>query len=287
MNYRHAFHAGNFADVLKHAVLAAVLRHLCQKESPFRVIDTHAGVGRYDLMARESERTGEWLSGIARLFGPEAPAMPPDVADALQPYLACVAAENPGGALRFYPGSPRIARHFLRPGDRLVVNELHPEDCAALRRLFPRDRQVKVLELDAWIALKALLPPKERRGVILIDPPFEQPGELERLSEGLREAVRRFATGIYVLWYPIKDRKPVARFHRALADSDIQKIYAAELFMRPPRDPSVLNGCGLAIVNPPHPLVQLLPALCEFLAQRLAGTTAGSAETGWVVGERS
>jgi 23S rRNA (adenine2030-N6)-methyltransferase len=284
MNYRHAFHAGNFADVLKHATLALVIEYLKQKPAPFRVIDTHAGIGLYDLGSDEASRTGEWRDGIDRLVGRDAEAIPPDVADLLAPYLAAVAAENPGGLSR-YPGSPLVARRLMRPEDVLAVNELHPEDARDLARLFARDRQTKVLELDGWTALKALLPPKERRGVILIDPPFEKPGELERLATGLSEAVKRFASGIYLLWYPIKDPTPVLAFHRGLAASGLDKVLRVELMIRPPRDPALLNGCGLVIVNPPHTLAPALETLTRFLAQRLARAPGATGSVAWVAAE--
>ena len=212
MNYRHAYHAGNFADVLKHAVLALVIEHLKLKPAPFRVIDTHAGVGVYDLGAEEAQKTGEWREGIGRIVSAD---LPPDAAAALAPYLGVVRGLNAQiareGTLTRYPGSPLLARRLMREGDHLVVNELHPEDNIALRKLFGHDPQTKVLELDGWTALKSLLPPKERRGVVLVDPAYEQPGELERLVQGLKEAARRFATGTILLWYPIKDVTAIAQ----------------------------------------------------------------------------
>lgn len=286
MNYRHAFHAGNFADVLKHATLALVVAYLKQKPAPFRVVDTHAGIGLYDLGADEAGRTGEWQGGIGRLAGPDAQPIPARVASLLAPYLAAVAAENPGGGLRWYPGSPCVARHLLRADDVLAVNELHPEDARRLAAHFARDRRTKVLELDGWTALKALLPPKERRGVILIDPPFEKPGELARLASGLTDAVKRFATGVYLLWYPIKDPKPVAEFHRALALAGLEKVLAVELMIRPPRDVTLLNGCGLVVVNPPHTLPHALDELTGFLAERLAVAPGAAGAVSWIVRER-
>jgi 23S rRNA (adenine2030-N6)-methyltransferase len=269
MNYRHAYHAGNFGDVLKHATLALVIEHLKQKPSPFRVIDTHAGAGLYDLRDVPAEKTGEWRQGIGRIFGPAAGPPPDNVAALLSPYLKAIAAANPTGGLHNYPGSPRIARALLRPQDRLVANELHPEDGARLKELFARDPQTKVLQLDGWIALKALLPPKERRGVVLIDPPFEEPGELERLAAGLDDAVSRFSTGIYLLWYPIKDPKLVADFHRRLTTTGLPKLMTAELLIRAPRDPARLNGAGLVLLNPPWQLDRSLALLLPFFVEQL------------------
>jgi 23S rRNA (adenine2030-N6)-methyltransferase len=285
MNYRHAYHAGNFADVLKHAVLALVIEHLKQKPAPFRVIDTHAGVGLYALDGGPAEKTGEWRQGIGRLCGPDAATLPPAAARHLAAYLAAVAAANAPGRLTCYPGSPRIARILLRPGDRLVVNELHPADGAELARLFARDTQTKVLNLDGWTALKALLPPKERRGAVLIDPPYEAPGELQRVAQGLRGAVARFATGIYLLWYPIKDLKPIAAFHRVLAADSHRKLMCVELMTRAARDPDVLNGAGLVVLNPPYRLDAALAELLPFLAERLAAGRGAGHRLAWLEGE--
>lgn len=282
MNYRHAFHAGNFADVMKHAVLALVIAHLKHKDTPFRVIDTHAGVGRYELTSGPAERTGEWRNGIGRLLGPNAQALPAAIEPLLAPYLDSVRNFNRPGGLTVYPGSPMIARTMLRAGDILAVNELHPDDGRRLAALFRGDRQVKVSALDGWIALKALLPPKERRGVVLIDPPFEQPGELIRLTEGLAEAVRRFATGIYLLWYPIKDEKPIQRFHRALAELALPKLLVAELLIRPARNPEVLSGSGLAMLNPPYQLETMLETLLPYLASVLAESKGAGHRLKWL-----
>jgi 23S rRNA (adenine2030-N6)-methyltransferase len=268
MNYRHAYHAGNFADVLKHAVLALVIEHLKLKPAPFRVIDTHAGIGLYDLTSEASLKTGEWQAGIGRVLDKELPA---DAAAILAPYLAVVREVNGPGPLERYPGSPLIARRLVRASDRLVVNELHPEDYAALEKLFARDAESKVLALDAWTALKSLLPPKERRGVVLVDPAFEQQGELERLVEGLGEAVRRFATGTFLLWYPIKDVKAVAAFRRKIAALALPKALAVELMIRGAEDAQRLNGAGLIVVNTPYTLEArlkvLMPVLVRLLAQ--------------------
>jgi len=268
MNYRHAYHAGNFADVLKHAVLALVIEHLKSKPAPFRVIDTHAGIGLYDLSSEAALKTGEWRAGIGRVIDADLPA---DAAAVLAPYLAVVRAVNGAGALNRYPGSPLIARRLMRACDRLVVNELHPEDHAELAALFARDAETKVLSLDGWTALKSLLPPRERRGVVLVDPAFEEEGELDRLVEGLQEAVRRFSTGTFLLWYPIKDVKAVAAFRRKIAALELPKVLAVELMIRGAEDAQRLNGAGLIVVNAPHTLQAnlkvALPPLVPLLAQ--------------------
>jgi 23S rRNA (adenine2030-N6)-methyltransferase len=304
MNYRHAYHAGNFADVVKHATLALVIEHLKLKPAPFRIIDTHAGLGRYDLGADEAVRGGEWQGGIGRLL--TAP-LPPDIAEILAPYLATIAAENPalapGAPPAVYPGSPRIARHLLRAGDQLVVNELHPDDHATLDALFARDRQTRVLALDGWAALKSLLPPKERRGIVLVDPPFEEPGELARLTQGLREAARRFATGTIILWYPIKDLRPVFAFRREVEELGLEKVLGVELLIRDPERDATrpppdqrsaagptgpgLAGCGLVILNPPFLLKATLDVLIPFLASRLAQGPGARGEVRWLAPERA
>ncbi len=280
MNYRHAYHAGNFADVVKHAVLALVIEHLKAKDTPFRVIDTHAGPGIYDLGGEHAQRTGEWLGGIGRLIGPAAPTIPAPIAALLAPYLGAVRAFNQPGLLTRYPGSPRIARALMRPQDRLAVNELHPEDCMELRRAFGRDPQVKVMDLDGWTALKALLPPAERRGVVLVDPPFEAGGELMRMARALEEAVKRFATGVYVLWYPIKDRTALRGFNRHLADSGLPRLLQVELELTETQNADRLAGAGLVIHNPPYQLEEHLGRLLPWLAERLAIDRKGHWEVG-------
>lgn len=268
MNYRHVYHAGNFADVLKHVVLSLVIEYLKQKPAPFRVVDTHAGVGLYDLSGLEAGKTGEWRDGIGRLVAAEPPLA---VAELLKPYLGVVAELNAqahagtSGVLTQYPGSPMLARRLLRAGDTLVANELHPEDAASLKALFARDSQVKVLGLDGWQALRATLPPKERRGVVLIDPPFEEAGELDRLVRGVSDAVARFATGTLLLWYPIKDPRSIAAFHRAVAGLGLPKLSYVELMLRAPADADRLNGTGLVMLNAPFKLQDQLAVLMPFL----------------------
>jgi 23S rRNA (adenine2030-N6)-methyltransferase len=269
MNYRHAYHAGNFADVLKHAVLALVIDYLKRKEAPFRVVDTHAGRGRYALTSKEAGKTGEWLTGIGRLLGPSAAPLPAEVERILAPYLKAVTAENGPGPLTVYPGSPLIAQKLMRSHDALVANELHPEERSELETALGRDRRVKVMALDGWIAIKSLLPPKERRGVVLIDPPFEQTGELARLAEALAEGLQRFATGIFIGWYPIKDLRPITRFRESLASSP-RPLLCVELMVHRPRDAERLNGCGLVVANPPFTLPSELEAVLPEITKRMA-----------------
>ena len=285
MNYRHIYHAGNFADVVKHAVLALVIERLKQKEAAFRVIDTHAGTGVYDLSAEAAQKTGEWRNGIGRLVGPGAEPLPPAIATILKPYLGAVRGFNSPGSMTRYPGSPRIARALMRPQDRMVVNELHPEDCAELQAEFRRETQVNVMDLDGWIALKAMLPPPERRGVVLVDPPFEVPGEFGRLAGALKAAVKRFATGTFILWYPIKDREQLRRFKRDLQASGPPKLLAAELLIRGGTDPTLLAGTGLILLNPPFEFDKQLEAMMRFLASRMAQEPGGGWSVEWLNGE--
>ena len=261
MNYRHAFHAGNFDDCIKHALLVWLLRTMQRKPAALMVLDTHAGLGRYDLTTGPAARTGEWRHGIARLL--EQP--PPALAD----YVDLV------GRLGLYPGSPVLLRALLRPADRLACCELHPEDCDILRAAFTRDRQVAVHHRDAWEALGALLPPAEKRGLILIDPPFEAPDEFDRLAAGIRLAHRRFPQGVIAAWYPIKHLAPVRAFHTALRDSPVRDVVAAELTLRTPHDPARLNGCGLLIVNPPWRFESEAAPILAALRDRLGDGEAG------------
>ena len=283
MNYRHAYHAGNFADVLKHAVLARVIEYLGRKEAPFRVIDTHAGAGRYALTSPEAGKTGEWQNGIARLIGPGAKPLPAGVAALLRPYLDAVRADNAGPGLDTYPGSPCLALRLMRPQDALIANELHPEDTLHLKAALGRDPRAKVMALDGWVALKALLPPKERRGLVLIDPPFEEPGELERMAAGLAQALQRFATGTYLAWYPIKDPQPIRRFHMQLARLRAPNMLRVELLIQRPDHADRLNGCGLVVVNPPYTLERELAVVLPELRRRLAAARdGGSYRLDWI-----
>ncbi|MER2536361.1 MAG: 23S rRNA (adenine(2030)-N(6))-methyltransferase RlmJ [Rhizobiaceae bacterium] len=281
MNYRHAYHAGNFADVVKHAALARLVEYLKLKDKAFRVVDTHAGIGLYDLSSTEAQRTGEWRDGIGRLIEARLPA---DAQALLAPYVDAVRAANDGGPIGKYPGSPWIARHLMRRQDRLSAIELHPEDAGRLKALFAGDVQTRVIGLDGWLALGAHLPPKEKRGLVLVDPPFEEPGEFGRLIDGLRAAHRRWPGGIYALWYPIKDHAAVAAFRRALAQAGIPKILDIAFEIRPASREPRLDGSGLVVVNPPFPLEAemrvVLPALhaalgaepgARWRVERLAG----------------
>ena len=261
MNYRHAFHAGNFADCVKHSLLMALLRALQRKPGPLFVLDTHAGAGHYDLDSEPARRSNEAASGIMRLLD-----HPPEP---LEGYVARVR------DLGLYPGSPALIRSLLRRDDRLACCELHPETYSNLHRLFRRDSQVSVHQRDGWEGLKALLPPAQKRGLVLIDPPYEDPQEFTHLARSLAQARARFGTGVLAAWYPVKHRARERAFFDSLAMRD---VISAEFLLRTPVDPARLNGCGLLIVNPPYRFEQeaqfILDALLDRLGNREPGESA-------------
>jgi 23S rRNA (adenine2030-N6)-methyltransferase len=268
MNYQHAFHAGNFADVHKHAVLVRILAYLRQKPAAFRVIDSHAGAGRYDLLATEASRSGEWRDGIGRVW--EAARADAKVGELLADYLATIVACNPEGDLRTYPGSPLIAQKMLRSQDRLIACEIEPRAASSVAGLLRGDRRAKALAIDGWTAIGAYVPPKERRGLVLVDPPFEDASDFTHLSESLSAAHRKWPTGIYMLWYPIKSREGPDALARRLQRLGIAKILRCEIMLRPPRAGAGLAGSGLILVNPPFLLKQELQILLSALLRVLA-----------------
>jgi 23S rRNA (adenine2030-N6)-methyltransferase len=270
VNYRHAFHAGNFADCMKHVLLVWLLRAMARKPAGFLALDTHAGIGRYDLAGTEAERTGEWRGGITRLRAARDSGL--SLPEGILDFLGLV------DRLGLYPGSPAIIGAMLRPADRLICCELHAEDHAALRGLMRGAAQVSVHLRDGYEAMRAFLPPRERRALVLIDPPYEQPEEFARLTEALRQGCGRFPSGVYAAWYPIKHRAPARAFHASLAEAGIRDVVAAELLLREPTDPDRLNGCGLVVVNPPW----RFPAEAEPMLAGLAAVL-GEADGGWRV----
>jgi 23S rRNA (adenine2030-N6)-methyltransferase len=278
MNYRHAFHAGNFADVFKHVILTRILLYLMRKETPIRVIDTHAGEGLYDLSAAAAEKTAEWRNGVGRLIAGDAPS---GVKTLLQPYLGIVtpllAREPP-----LYPGSPALACRLLRRQDRMIFCDAQPAAVAALRAQpqFGRDPRIKIVEIDGFTALKAYVPPVERRGLVLIDPPFEQKTELAELLTGLASAARKWPTGVYMAWIPIKDRSAVGRFLGALVpamrQAGIKKLLRLELQIDTPRSNGPLAANGLIILNPPQPLSIEAAAILPYLAKIMGKSHAAA-----------
>jgi 23S rRNA (adenine2030-N6)-methyltransferase len=277
MNYRHAFHAGGFADVIKHIALVRILTHLHDKPAAFRVIDTHAGAGLYDLSGDEARRGGEWLTGIARLMQAR---LSEGAAALAKPYLDIVRAFNPQRDLVAYPGSPLIARALLRPQDRLVACEVESGARKRLIEALRRDTQARVVELDGWVALPAFVPPNERRGLVLIDPPFEQKDEFERLAGGFVQAFAKWPTGIYMLWYPVKSRRATD----ALAEHVAAAVNAAigpgkylrlEFSVAPQLPDGGLTSAGLLIINPPWRLAAELKAILPELEKPLGQGGAG------------
>jgi 23S rRNA (adenine2030-N6)-methyltransferase len=282
MNYRHAFHAGNFADVFKHAAWSRILQHLRAKPAPFRVIDTHAGAGLYDLTGPEASRSGEWRDGIARLL---AAPLGADARALLTPYLDALAAFNPDGRLAAYPGSPALTRHWLRSQDRLTACELEPGAAAALADSLRGDARAKAVAIDGWMALNAYVPPPERRGAVLVDPPFEEGDDFRRLSDHLATAQRKWATGIFVLWYPIKDPGESEALARRLRRLAMAKVMRAELHATP-GEQTRLGGAGLIVVNPPWTLEAELRILLPALAAALSPTGVGRFRLDWLRGEK-
>ena len=280
MNYRHAFHAGNFADVIKHIILTRLIEYLKLKPAAFRVIDTHAGLGRYSLTGDEAKRSPEWVHGIGKLLKAELAAKPKLL---IQPYLDVVASENQNGTLARYPGSPLLARKLFREQDRLSALELHERDARKLSELFAGDIQARVSELDGWLALNAYVPPKEKRGLVLVDPPFEEAGEWQRLVDGLAKAHRKWATGLYALWYPLKEPREVSGFVADLKATGIPRMLRAELLVERPLA-GKLYGSGMIVVNPPFVLEDelrsILPALVKVL-----GRDGASHRLEWIRGE--
>jgi 23S rRNA (adenine2030-N6)-methyltransferase len=277
MNYRHAFHAGGFADVIKHIVLVRILTYLQDKQAPFRVIDTHAGAGVYDLTGDEAHRGGEWLTGIARLMQAR---FSENVLPLVTPYLDIVRAFNPKAELKAYPGSPLIARALLRPQDRLTACEVEPKARKRLIDALRRDTQARIVDLDGWVALPAFVPPKERRGLVLIDPPYEQKDEFERMADGFAQAFAKWPTGSYLLWYPVKSRRAtdsLARHVAAVAGAvaPAGKCLRLEFSVAPQTADAGLVSAGLLIVNPPWTLAGelklILPELEKPLGQGGAG----------------
>jgi 23S rRNA (adenine2030-N6)-methyltransferase len=287
MNYRHAFHAGNFADVMKHVVLARILVYLTLKEAPLRFIDTHAGAGRYDLGSAEARRSPEWRDGIARVLKASPPAV---IASLLEPYLRAVGPHDASGMPASYPGSPAIAQALLRPKDRIALCEAHPEEKEKLVAALGRDARLSIVGTDGYVALNAYLPPKERRGLVLIDPAFEEPNEASHVEEALARAIRKWPTGVYVAWRPIRDAIADARFLNGIAALGAPDILRIELDVGPGEagvhGQEPLARAGLLVVNPPHTLIVEARALLPWLAVVLARNGPGRHVCEWLTKRR-
>lgn len=275
MNYRHSYHAGSFTDVTKHVILTALMAAISRKDTPFCYIDTHAGIGYYDLLSEQANKTKEYQSGIEKVIGKENPPA------LVQRYLDCVhkinnkLTESKFAALRYYPGSPMIARYLARPHDRVVACELHPQDYELLRSAFAGDKQVAIHHMDGFLGLKAFLPPRERRGLVLIDPPYENPDEFSRIAQSMPVAIKRWDTGIYAIWYPIKDKAQTDRFYRTLRQNVSLPILSIELTTYPDL-PNHLNGSGVAIINPPWQFDQTMNETLPWLWNALTINGQGS-----------
>ncbi len=278
MNYRHIFHAGNFADVFKHWILTLLLQKLAEKPTPFFVLDTHAGIGFYDLNTEEAQKSLEQASGIQRLLDKRV-----DVA--FKPYMRIFRGFNAQGQTHIYPGSPFICLDFLRANDRMVLSELHPEDFISLQNNFTNDKRVQVLKQDGYTSIKALLPPAEKRGLIFIDPPFEQENEFEHLCAAVEAGIKRFAHGMFAIWYPIKDRKPVQKFYRSISKLPADKVLVVELHANQVTL-NQLNSCGMLIVNPPWQLDNVLRANMPKLLSYL-DFVHGTYVVSWLKSEQS
>jgi 23S rRNA (adenine2030-N6)-methyltransferase len=277
--YRHLFHAGNFADVFKHALLTRLVLALEKKDKPFFVLDTHAGIGRYDLTHEWALKNAEFRDGIAMVWGRK------DVPDEFIPYFEAIRGENAGTTLRFYPGSPRIVRRLLRPVDRMVLVELNRKDCENLGGLFGGDPQVKVYLMDGYQSLKAFLPPKERRGLVFIDSSFDRAREFDRLRDALVEAHRRFATGVYALWYPLMEPLAMRAFERGIVASGIRRILQLEISVLPDNWSGGMRGCGMLVVNPPFGFEQEARSMLKWLQPLLSREEGGSQRVVWLTGE--
>ncbi|MBE2894854.1 23S rRNA (adenine(2030)-N(6))-methyltransferase RlmJ [Spirabiliibacterium falconis] len=278
LSYRHSFHAGNHADVLKHTVVVAILRALQQKEKGFFYLDTHAGVGRYSLQSKESEKTAEYLDGIAKLWSTD--EMPAMVSD----YVKQIKATNGDGSLRYYAGSPLITANLLRPQDSALLCELHPSDFPLLKRTLQPFSNVKCWRGNGYQQLKAALPPPTRRGLILMDPSYELKTDYEHVVTALLEGYKRFATGIYAIWYPVVLRTHIKRMRRALEQTGIKKILQIELAIRPDSSQRGMTASGMIVVNPPWTLEAQMREALPFLVQTLCPDT-GSWSLEWLAGE--
>ncbi|WP_057461150.1 23S rRNA (adenine(2030)-N(6))-methyltransferase RlmJ [Pseudovibrio sp. POLY-S9] len=270
MNYRHIYHAGNIGDVLKHIVLANILKYLQKKDGAYRVLDTHAGVGLYDLTSEEAQKTGEWQQGIGKVLENLGEA-PGPVKEVLAPWLETVETLNPGGGVKFYPGSPEIACMLARKQDRLTLTELHPEDFEELKNNYGGDKKVKVIALDAWLALGSFLPPKERRGVVLIDPAFEVEDEFARVADGVIRGWKRWPTGTFAIWYPVKNFSAVRQLIATLDEAGVRNTVKIELSAGKVSKDAPMKASGMMVINPPWTLTKdmntALPWLCKTLTQ--------------------
>ncbi len=283
MNYRHAFHAGNFADVFKHVLLMRMLVYLMRKEQPLRYIDTHAGIGRYDLSSGEAARSEEWRGGIALVLKSEPP---PDVAELIAPWLAAIGPYTDDGRPYVYPGSPALAQKLLRPHDKIALSELHERDCLTLRKTFGRDDRVRIAQMDGYAALNAWTPPVERRGLVLIDPPFEIRDEFGQILSGLSKALMKWPTGCFAIWYPLKDAALVDWFYDQLKTCGARRVLRLELAVEGIAATGALTACGFCVINPPFTLADEARILLPWLSQLLARPEKAAWRAEWAAEDR-
>jgi 23S rRNA (adenine2030-N6)-methyltransferase len=288
VNYRHQYHAGNFADVMKHALLVRLVRGLQKKEKGFLYLDTHAGRGRYDLAAAATgdslARRPEWPDGIGRWWSrADLPSPFSEYAGLVREFDRRAGNLEPGP--RFYPGSPWIARLLARPVDRLALCEKHPAECAALRAEFGRARRTSLHEMDGYDALRAMLPPPERRALVLIDPPYEAQKEFAEIAMALGDGLRRFASGVFAVWYPLTERARVDAFFAALRELELPPTVAAELSIAGETAPLKMKGCGLVVINPPWGFEHEIAPMLAFLADTLAQAPGAGGRVEWIVPE--
>ena len=279
LSYRHHFHAGNYADVFKHALLARLLIALGAKDKPYFYLDTHAGIGRYDLAHEWAWKTREFETGIGKLWDRK------DIPEALAPYMDAVRSQNPKGRLRYYPGSPLFALKLRRPGDRILLTELNKTDYAELDALVGHQRHVGVRQMDGYEALQASLPPKERRGLVLLDSSFDRAGEFRRIVKALKSAYQLWPTGMYAIWYPIMEPAAMRGFARDIGNAGIRKILRLELQVRAPEPGAPVPGCGMLVVNPPWKFEAEAKSLLGWIGHALSVEDAGRAKVDWLVPE--
>lgn len=270
LSYRHSYHAGNYADVLKHTVLASILDYLLQKDKPFCYLDTHSGCGAYELDSAQSLKTGEFNNGIGALWNKQ------DLPAPVARYIEQVEAFNGKGALRLYPGSPMITNQMRRDDDRMFLFELHPNEFTNMRGNFSGDRQIKMAHSDGLQGLIANMPPKERRGLVLIDPSYEIKTEYDEVVETLIAAHRRFATGTYALWYPVVKRPLISKMERALKSSGIRNIQLFELAIDTDTEERGMTSSGMIVINPPWTLQKEMQHSLPYLADALGINGNGS-----------
>jgi 23S rRNA (adenine2030-N6)-methyltransferase len=279
LSYRHLFHAGNFADVFKHALLTRLLIALSAKDKPSLYLDTHAGVGLYDLTHAWAQKAREYENGIERLWREKSlPVL-------LEPYMEAVRALNPDGKLRFYPGSPLIAKRLLRPSDRMVLVELNRADHEALQAVFAREKRVAVQAIDAYQSLRAYLPPQERRGLVLIDSSFDRAREFDRLFKAIKEAHARWATGVYAIWYPLMDPATINDFAARVTRSGMRKVLRLEIVVRERDESGIIPGCGMLVINPPWHFDDEAKSIVHWLTPKLTVSGRGSCFVHWLVPE--